>query len=55
MSSSVWFLGWLYKQFGWHMGGKIMGVEMSIFTMNAPPKGTWLLCSASPLLSVSVG
>lgn len=55
ISSSVWSLGWLHKQFSWHIGGKMTGVEMSTFTMNASPKGTWLFCSAFPLLSASVG
>lgn len=55
ISSSVWFLGWLRKNFGWHMGGKRTGVEISNFAMRAPPKWTQLFHWASPPLSASVG
>lgn len=54
-SSSVWFLGWLHKHFGWHKGGKRMGVEISNFAMRAPSQCVWLIHRASSPLSASVG
>lgn len=49
-SSSGWFLGWLHKHFGWHKGGKRMGVEIRNFAMRAPPKWMWL---SLPTLNVA--